>query len=119
MSAGSAGRPAVIEAERLGKDYVTAAGPYTALDGVDLSIAEGEFVAIMGPSGSGKSTLMNLVGCLDTPTGGQYLCDGIDVATLDREQLAELRRDKIGQDHAPPAPGHRRGQGARRYHDAR
>ena len=67
-----------------------------ALRGIDLDVGEGEYVAIMGPSGSGKSTLMNLIGCLDTPSGGQYLCDGIDVATLDAEALAELRRDKIG-----------------------
>src|SRR5690606_9716567 len=67
-----------------------------ALQGVDMRIGQGEFVAIMGPSGSGKSTLMNLIGCLDTPTSGTYLCDGVDVSTLDREQLAVLRRDKIG-----------------------
>ncbi|MBK7205334.1 MAG: ABC transporter ATP-binding protein [Thermomonas sp.] len=67
-----------------------------ALKGVDVRILPGEFVAIMGPSGSGKSTLMNLIGCLDTPTAGSYACDGVDVATLDREQLAALRRDKIG-----------------------
>jgi putative ABC transport system ATP-binding protein len=59
-------------------------------------VQHGEFVAIMGPSGSGKSTLMNLLGCLDTPTAGRYLCDGVDVATLDAEQRAVLRRDKIG-----------------------
>ena len=67
-----------------------------ALDDVDLRIDRGEFVAIMGPSGSGKSTLMNLIGCLDTPSSGKYFCDGVDVSTLDKEELATLRRDKIG-----------------------
>ncbi len=68
----------------------------TALCGVDLRIDRGDFVAIMGPSGSGKSTLMNLIGCLDTATSGTYECDGVDVSTLDKEALAQLRRDKIG-----------------------
>ena len=61
-----------------------------------MRVDRGDFVAIMGPSGSGKSTLMNLIGCLDTPTDGRSLCDGIDVATLDAEQLAILRREKTG-----------------------
>ena len=67
-----------------------------ALRGVDIRIHRGDFVAIMGPSGSGKSTLMNLIGCLDTATSGTYECDGVDVSTLDKEALAQLRRDKIG-----------------------
>ncbi|KPN21300.1 macrolide ABC transporter ATP-binding protein [Xanthomonas sp. Mitacek01] len=92
-----AARPPVIETRALEKVYSAGTeAEVVALRGVSLAIAHGEFVAIMGPSGSGKSTLMNLIGCLDTPTGGQYLCDGIDVATLDREALAQLRRDKIG-----------------------
>jgi len=90
-------RPPVIETRGLEKVYSAGTeAEVVALKAVSLSIAHGEFVAIMGPSGSGKSTLMNLIGCLDTPTDGQYLCDGIDVATLDREELAQLRRDKIG-----------------------
>lgn len=67
-----------------------------ALDGVNLRIDRGEFVAIMGASGSGKSTLMNVIGCLDRPSGGRYLCDGVDVASLDAEALARLRLEKIG-----------------------
>jgi len=67
-----------------------------ALHDVDLRIEAGEFTAIMGPSGSGKSSLMNLLGCLDTPSSGRYLCDGVDVAQLDAQGRADLRRDKIG-----------------------
>ena len=89
--------PPVIEAHGLGKVYSPGTqAEVVALRNADLRIAQGEFVAIMGPSGSGKSTLMNLIGCLDTPSSGSYLCDGIDVATLDAEELAALRRDKIG-----------------------
>ena len=89
--------PPVIEAHGLGKVYSPGTqAEVVALRNADLRIAQGEFVAIMGPSGSGKSTLMNLIGCLDTPSSGSYLCDGIDVATLDAEELATLRRDKIG-----------------------
>jgi putative ABC transport system ATP-binding protein len=67
-----------------------------ALDGVNLAIAKAEFVAIMGPSGSGKSTLMNILGGLDRPTSGAYFLDGVDVATLDADQRAEIRNAKIG-----------------------
>jgi putative ABC transport system ATP-binding protein len=87
----------VIETRALGKVYAAGTeAEVVALKDVDLTIGHGEFVAIMGPSGSGKSTLMNLIGCLDTPTSGIYLCDGVDVATLDAEERAVLRRDKIG-----------------------
>ena len=90
-------RPAVIETRRLRKVYSPGTeAEVIALDDVDMRIAHGEFVAIMGPSGSGKSTLMNLLGCLDGPTSGTYLCDGVDIATLDAEARAVLRRDKIG-----------------------
>ncbi len=87
----------VIATHGLGKVYAAGTeAEVTALRGVELRIGRGEFVAIMGPSGSGKSTLMNLLGCLDTPTSGRYECDGVNVATLDAEQLAQLRREKIG-----------------------
>jgi ABC-type lipoprotein export system ATPase subunit len=87
----------VIETRGLGKVYSPGTeAEVTALRDVDLRIGSGEFVAIMGPSGSGKSTLMNLLGCLDTPSSGTYLCAGIDVATLDAEERAALRLEKIG-----------------------
>ncbi|MBF0425786.1 MAG: ABC transporter ATP-binding protein [Magnetococcales bacterium] len=86
----------LIHIRGLGKEYATAAGPVVALADVDLEIAAGEFVAIMGPSGSGKSTFMNLLGCLDVPTHGTYHLAGADVATLDHDQLAHLRNRVIG-----------------------
>ncbi|MES2857813.1 MAG: ABC transporter ATP-binding protein [Pseudomonadota bacterium] len=91
------GEVAVIRTSGLGKVYSPGTeAEVVALRNVGLRIGRGEFVAIMGPSGSGKSTLMNLIGCLDKPTAGAYYCDGVDVATLDAEELATLRRDKIG-----------------------
>jgi len=87
---------AIVEARNLVKTYVTGDTETHALCGVSLAVERGEFVAIMGPSGSGKSTLMNLLGLLDTPTSGAYLIDGIDVATLVDDELAEARSRSIG-----------------------
>ncbi len=87
----------VIHTQDLRKVYAEGTqAEVVALRDADLTVMPGEFVAIMGPSGSGKSTLMNLIGCLDTPSGGTYACDGEDVSQLDAEGLAALRRDKIG-----------------------
>ncbi|MBK8755397.1 MAG: ABC transporter ATP-binding protein [Candidatus Competibacteraceae bacterium] len=87
----------MIQVARLGKDYPLVGGGVTpVLRDIDLSIAPGEFVAIMGPSGSGKSTFMNILGCLDTPSVGVYHLAGQSVATLDSDRLAELRNRHIG-----------------------
>jgi putative ABC transport system ATP-binding protein len=86
----------LIRFDRVSKIYGKGETEVRALDGVSLSISDGEFVAIMGPSGSGKSTAMNILGCLDTPTRGQYYFRGIDVGTLSRSQRALLRRNYIG-----------------------
>jgi putative ABC transport system ATP-binding protein len=86
----------LIHVAGLTKSYETAAGMFPALKGVDLDIASGEFVAIMGPSGSGKSTFMNILGCLDKPSGGNYLLDNHSVATLNRDELASVRNRTVG-----------------------
>jgi putative ABC transport system ATP-binding protein len=86
----------VIEIKDLVKDYVLGEIAVHVLKGISFEIERGDFVSIMGPSGSGKSTLMNILGCLDKPTSGTYTLDGIRVAHLQRDELAEIRNKKIG-----------------------
>ena len=88
--------PAVVQIEDLHKIYDSGEVAVHAVRGVSLAVNRGEFVALMGASGSGKSTLMNLLGCLDRPTRGRYLLDEVDVARLDRNELADIRNAKIG-----------------------
>lgn len=85
-----------IHVENITKTYQTGDTSFQALDGVSFDIREGEFVAITGPSGSGKSTLMHILGCLDTPTTGSYVLDGVSVASYTDDELAFIRREKIG-----------------------
>lgn len=87
---------ALIELKNIRKSYPLDGFDLEILKGIDLQINQGEFVAIMGPSGSGKSTLMNILGCLDNPTGGSYLLDGQPVQNLTPDELAEIRNAKIG-----------------------
>lgn len=86
----------IIEIKQLRKDYHVGEVVVHALRGVDLQIREGEFVAIMGMSGSGKSTMLNILGCLDQPTGGDYFLDGTNVNSMNRDELARLRNRKLG-----------------------
>ena len=86
----------LIEARDITKIYQLGDVELKALDGVSITIDKGEFLAIMGPSGSGKSTFMNIVGCLDIPTSGQYFLEDIDVGKLTRDELAHIRNQKIG-----------------------
>ncbi len=86
----------MIEIKNITKTYKTGDIEFNALNDVSFSITDGEFVAIMGPSGSGKSTLMHILGALDSPTSGTYFLDGKDVSTLSDDELADIRRDKIG-----------------------
>ena len=89
-------RPLAIDLRDIRKTYENGPMKVPVLHGLTFTIAAGEYVAIMGPSGSGKSTLMNLIGCLDRPTSGKYILDGIDVSELDDNQLAEVRLKKLG-----------------------
>ncbi len=82
----------LLEIKNVSKIY----GPLKALDGVDLTVENGEWLAIMGPSGSGKSTMMNIIGCMDKPSLGEVILDGADIAKESNKKLTEIRRDKIG-----------------------
>jgi putative ABC transport system ATP-binding protein len=86
----------IIRTRGMGKDYVLGAETVRALRDVDLEIRPGEFLAVMGPSGSGKSTFMNLIGCLDTPTEGDYWLNGVQVSELSDDELARIRNSEIG-----------------------
>ena len=86
----------IIEIKELKRDFLVGEETVHALRGISFSIEAGEFVSIMGTSGSGKSTLLNILGCLDTPTAGDYIIDGVNAATLSRNELADIRNRKIG-----------------------
>ena len=86
----------IIKTENLTKEYEAGSQIVKALSGIDLSVEKGEFISIMGPSGSGKTTLMNIIGCLDTPTGGTYHLNGKSVSDLTEDELANIRNKEIG-----------------------
>ena len=88
--------PPVLDAREIHRIYETKAGITHALRGVNLQVERGEFLCIMGPSGSGKSTFMNILGCLDRPSMGSYYLEGLDVATLSDDDLAEIRANRLG-----------------------
>ena len=92
----AAGAPPLIALHGITKTYGTGQAAFQALEGIDLTVEAGEFVAVMGPSGSGKSTAMNIIGCLDVPTTGEYLFQGIHVEQLARNERALLRRQSLG-----------------------
>ena len=86
----------IIEVSKLKKDFYVGEITVHALKSIDLKIKEGEFVAIMGTSGSGKSTMLNILGCLDKPTSGSYVLDGVSMGELSKNELANLRNNKLG-----------------------
>ena len=86
----------MIDLKNVYKIYETGDVEVRALDGISLHIDKGEFVAIVGQSGSGKSTCMNIIGCLDVPTAGEYILDGIDVSTMDDDELSYIRNNELG-----------------------
>ncbi len=88
--------PPVLELRQLTRHYETPAGPVVAVHEMDLSVQKGDFIALLGPSGCGKSSLLNLLGCLDRPSSGELLIDGVAVSSLDDDGLAQLRNRKIG-----------------------
>lgn len=88
--------PAVVELRGITREFLTGGTVVRALRGIDLNVEEGEMVAILGASGSGKSTLLNTLGCLDRPTAGTYLLDGVPVVDLDEDELAEVRNQRLG-----------------------
>ena len=86
----------MIEMKQLRKKYITGKVEFEALRGIDLNVTSGEFIAVVGPSGSGKSTLMNIMGCLDVPTSGEYLLEGQQVNKMSSNRLADIRNRKVG-----------------------
>src|SRR5471030_2384884 len=87
---------AIIQLDHIQKAYFMGKEPVPVLKGISLTILKNEYVALMGPSGSGKSTLMNILGCLDTPTGGKYILNGKDVSQMVDDELADIRNMEIG-----------------------
>lgn len=86
----------VLQLEKLGKTYMLGKRPVPALSNLNLTVNQGEFIAIMGPSGSGKTTLLNVIGCIDKPTNGRIVLDGVDVTDMPENDLYKIRRDKMG-----------------------